>query len=70
VTPLLSLEAVGKSYLRGEHRLRVLKDVSLEVGAGQLIAVWGKRGVGKTTRVWCALRASTWRVCASPNTRG
>ncbi len=54
--PLLSLEAVGKSYLRGQHRLRVLKDVSLEVNAGQLIAVWGKRGVGKTTLLKIAAR--------------
>ncbi len=56
MTPLLALEAVGKSYLRGEHRLRVLKEVSLEVGAGQLIAVWGKRGVGKTTLLKIAAR--------------
>jgi ABC-type lipoprotein export system ATPase subunit len=56
VTPLLSLEAVGKSYLRGEHRLRVLKDVSLDLAAGQLVAVWGKRGAGKTTLLKIAAR--------------
>jgi ABC-type lipoprotein export system ATPase subunit len=56
VTTLLALEAVGKSYLRGEHRLRVLKEVSLEVGAGQLVAVWGKRGAGKTTLLKMAAR--------------
>jgi ABC-type lipoprotein export system ATPase subunit len=56
VTTLLALEAVGKSYLRGEHRLRVLKEVSLEVGAGQLVAVWGKRGAGKTTLLKIAAR--------------
>jgi ABC-type lipoprotein export system ATPase subunit len=56
MVPLLSLEAVGKSYLRGQHRLRVLKEVSLDVGAGQLIAVWGKRGAGKTTLLKIAAR--------------
>jgi ABC-type lipoprotein export system ATPase subunit len=56
VTTLLALEAVGKSYLRGEHRLRVLKEVTLEVGAGQLVAVWGKRGAGKTTLLKIAAR--------------
>jgi ABC-type lipoprotein export system ATPase subunit len=56
MNPLLSLEAVGKSYLRGPHRLRVLKDVALDVAAGQLIAVWGKRGAGKTTLLKIAAR--------------
>jgi ABC-type lipoprotein export system ATPase subunit len=56
VTPLLSLEAVGKSYLRGEHRLRVLKEVSLDVEVGQLVAVWGRRGAGKTTLLKIAAR--------------
>lgn len=56
MTQLLSLEGVGKSYLRGAHRVRVLKDVTLEVGAGELVAVWGKRGVGKTTLLKIAAR--------------
>src|ERR1700730_1859575 len=56
MSPLLSLEGVGKSYLRGPHRVRVLKDVTLAVGAGQLVAVWGKRGVGKTTLLKIAAR--------------
>jgi ABC-type lipoprotein export system ATPase subunit len=46
---LLSLHAVSKSYWRGAHELRVLTDVSMEMSAGELIAVWGKRGAGKTT---------------------
>ena len=56
MSPLLSLEGVGKSYLRGSHRVRVLKDVTLDVDAGQLVAVWGKRGVGKTTLLKIAAR--------------
>jgi ABC-type lipoprotein export system ATPase subunit len=56
MSPLLSLEGIGKSYLRGSHRVRVLQDVALQVGAGQLVAVWGKRGVGKTTLLKIAAR--------------
>jgi ABC-type lipoprotein export system ATPase subunit len=56
MNPLLSLEGIGKSYLRGPHRVRVLKDVALDVGAGQLVAVWGKRGAGKTTLLKIAAR--------------
>jgi ABC-type lipoprotein export system ATPase subunit len=47
--PLLSLEAVSKSYWRGLHQLKVLADLSLEVRAGEFVVVWGKRGAGKTT---------------------
>jgi putative ABC transport system ATP-binding protein len=47
--PLLSLEAVGKSYWRGPHELKVLADLTLEVHAGEFVVVWGKRGAGKTT---------------------
>jgi ABC-type lipoprotein export system ATPase subunit len=46
---LLSLRGVGKSYWRGDSEVRVLSDVSLEVAAGEFVAVWGTRGSGKTT---------------------
>ncbi|HEY2768197.1 MAG TPA: ATP-binding cassette domain-containing protein [Solirubrobacteraceae bacterium] len=46
---LLSLQGIGKSYWRGDSEVRVLTDVSLEVHAGQFLAVWGPRGSGKTT---------------------
>jgi ABC-type lipoprotein export system ATPase subunit len=47
--PLLSLDCVSKSYWRGLHELQVLTDVSLDVHAGELIAVWGQHRSGKTT---------------------
>lgn len=45
----LLLESVSKSLWRGPTELAVLKDVSLEVRAGELVAVYGQRGSGKTT---------------------
>jgi ABC-type multidrug transport system ATPase subunit len=49
MVPLLSLKGVCKSYWRGPHETVVLADVSLDVHAGELMAVWGQRGAGKTT---------------------
>jgi ABC-type lipoprotein export system ATPase subunit len=46
---LLSLRGVAKCYWRGPQRVSVLQDVSLEVEAGELVAVWGQRRSGKTT---------------------
>jgi predicted ABC-type transport system involved in lysophospholipase L1 biosynthesis ATPase subunit len=48
---LLSLRGVSRSFRRGQGRgrLRVLVDVSLEVGRGEIVAVVGSRAEGKTT---------------------
>jgi ABC-type lipoprotein export system ATPase subunit len=66
MVPLLSLEGVCKSYWRGSHETVVLWDVSLDVRAGEFIAVWGKRGAGKTTLAMVAAGLETpedGRVC-------
>lgn len=52
MSPLLSLERVSKRYPRGAHASRervALREVTLEVGAGELVAVWGRRRSGRTT---------------------
>jgi ABC-type lipoprotein export system ATPase subunit len=56
---LLELVGVRKSHWRGPHEVLVLESVDLEVGAGELVAVWGSRGSGKTTllEVAAGLRA-------------
>lgn len=45
---LLELESVSKSFWRGKTELRVLRDVSLRVDAGEFVAVYGQRNSGKT----------------------
>ncbi len=47
--PLIRLEKLNKSYRSGESRLHVLKDVDLEIQAGELISIMGSSGSGKST---------------------
>lgn len=48
--PLLSLDRVGKTYYRGgRHRVCVLRDASLNVEPGELVAIVGDPMAGKTT---------------------
>jgi len=46
---LLSLRSVSKGFVRGGQPLPVLVDVSLEVAAGEIVAVVGSKDSGKTT---------------------
>ena len=49
-TTLLSVERLEKGFLTGKGtRLEVLKGVSLEVAAGEVVAVVGESGTGKST---------------------
>jgi ABC-type lipoprotein export system ATPase subunit len=59
VGALLSLKSVGKSYWRGDTEVRVLRDVTLDMRAGELTAVWGTRGSGKSTLLKLAARLET-----------
>jgi len=47
--PALRVRDVTKSYSLGESRVEVLRGVSLEVPRGQMCAVMGPSGVGKST---------------------
>ncbi len=49
--PVLSLDGVWLGFERGGGRVSVLEDVSLEVRAGQVAAVVGGRGQGKSTLI-------------------
>lgn len=46
---LLELRCVGKSHSHGSRRIEVLREVSLEIDAGELVAVWGLRRSGRST---------------------
>jgi ABC-type lipoprotein export system ATPase subunit len=45
---LLRLESVSRSFWRGSTEITALRDVSLEVRSGDLVAVYGPRSAGKT----------------------
>jgi putative ABC transport system ATP-binding protein len=46
---LLELENVSKRYGRGSRECVALEDVSLQLDAGELVAVWGRRRSGRST---------------------
>jgi len=46
---LLEIKQVCKSYGRRSGRRVALRDVSLQIEAGERVAVWGKRHSGRTT---------------------
>ena len=46
---VISLRDLSKSYREGGRRVSVLSDVSLEVAAGEHLAIVGRSGSGKTT---------------------
>jgi ABC-type multidrug transport system ATPase subunit len=46
---LLELRGIAKRYQDGELDRVVLRDVSLQIDAGELTVVWGLRGCGRST---------------------
>jgi putative ABC transport system ATP-binding protein len=46
---VIRLEQINKSYGKGDRALRVLRDVDLHIGEGELVAIMGSSGSGKST---------------------
>jgi len=72
LTPVVVLEDVSFGYRAG---VRVLEDVSLEVGAGEFVAIAGPNGGGKTTLLRLVLglerpTTGTVRVFGQPSGKG
>ena len=47
--PFLDARGIVKSYPVGGHRLTVLQDLDLQVESGEMVAIVGASGVGKST---------------------
>lgn len=46
---ILEVKSVNKTYTSSEETLHVLKDISFEMDAGEIVAINGPSGIGKTT---------------------
>jgi putative ABC transport system ATP-binding protein len=46
---MLRLRDVNKYYQVGQHRLHVLRDVSLDIAEGEMVSIMGASGSGKST---------------------
>ena len=46
---LISLKNICRSYRNGEQQLQVLKNINLEIGEGEFVAIMGPSGSGKST---------------------
>ena len=61
---MIQIEALQKSYLRGNSRLAIIRGVDLYIAAGEFVAIIGASGSGKSTLlniIGCLDRADSGR---------
>ncbi len=51
--PVLELRGLGKTFMIGSARIRVLKDINLTIEKGEIYGIIGRSGAGKSTLVRC-----------------
>ena len=66
----LSVSALNKRYQVGSQTIHVLRDLDLAVEAGEMVAVVGASGVGKSTLLHLLGRARPGRFGQRPHRRG
>jgi putative ABC transport system ATP-binding protein len=52
-TPIIQAQSVSKMYRSGRLRVEALREVSLTVSRGEMVAIMGPSGCGKTTLLNC-----------------
>lgn len=45
----IELQGIGRHFLAGEQTIEVLKDINLQINAGEMVAIVGASGSGKST---------------------
>ena len=48
-TPVISLRDLAKTYQSGEIEVKAVRDVNLDIGRGEFVAIMGASGSGKST---------------------
>src|SRR4051794_39075481 len=47
--PIISVRGLGRTFTNGDDTLTVLRDVDLDIFAGEMVAIVGSSGSGKST---------------------